>query len=272
MTPPTFRASLRRTGHRMLSWLTPFKPFIEFVCEGEARIAAAWAASAHHRLLMAQWSIPPQPEHFDHTIDLYWHWRATRNPLWVERGAFGTLALVNGGDILELCCGDGFNTRNFYSLRARRVIACDFDPLAIRTARRSHAAPNVTYVLADIRNAMPAGSFDNIIWDAAIEHFTPDEIDTILRALRDRLAPNGIVSGYTIVERARNVKMLSHHEYEFRDKNDLLRFLTPHFQRVVVFESVYPDRHNLYFFASDGPIPFDRDWPGAQWHLPAGSP
>lgn len=39
-----------------------------------------------------------------------------------------------------------------------------------------------------------------------------------------------------------------------------LRFLTPHFTNVRVFETIYPDRHNLYFWASDASIPFDADW------------
>src|SRR4029079_4851400 len=130
------------------------------------------------------------------------------------------------------------------------VIACDFDPAAIQTARRKNRAPNLTFVLADIRTEMPKGSFENIIWDAAIEHFTPDETDRILREIKTRLGPGGILSGYTIVESGAG-KSLSHHEYEFKDKTDLHRFLAPHFMHVTVFETLFPGRHNLYFWASD---------------------
>ncbi len=42
---------------------------------------------------------------------------------------------------------------------------------------------------------------------------------------------------------------------------DLKRFLTPHFKNVRVFETIYPERHNLYFWASDAVIPFASDWP-----------
>jgi SAM-dependent methyltransferase len=165
--------------------------------------------------------------------------------------------------VLELCCGDGFNSRNFYSLRSRKVVACDFDPLALKTARRKNSAPNVEYLLADIRTDMPGGAYENIVWDAAIEHFTPEETDKLLQDIHARLAPGGILSGYTIVERASKEKMLTHHEYEFKNKEDLLRFLAPRFQRAVVFETIYESRHNLYFFASDGPLPFDPEWPHA---------
>ena len=227
----------------------------------ETSMAIRWVSSGHRRLMAVQWGIPPEPEHFDHYIDLYYQWMATRNSLWLERGAFGSLAL-KGGDLLELACGDGFNARNFYSLRSRSVVACDFDPIAITTAKKKNAAQNVEYVFADIRTAMPDGKFDNIVWDAAIEHFTPDEIEQILGNIISRLTKNGILSGYTIVEKV-DAKSLSHHEYEFRSKEDLLRFFTPHFENVTVFESIYPERHNLYFWASNGSLPFRSDWPAA---------
>lgn len=237
------------------------KRLAEGVFGAEARIAAAWAARAHRRLFRAQWAMKPEPEWFDHSIDLYAQWLADRNPMWLERGVFGGLAL-KGGDVLELACGDGFNTRNFYSLRSRRVIACDFDATAIDTARRKNGAPNVEFRLADIRSAMPEGAFDNIVWDAAIEHFTPAEISSIMGSIKARLRPGGVLSGYTIVEPEHGGKHLHTHEYEFRDMADLHRFLAPHFKHVKVFETVYPTRHNLYFWASDAVIPFAPEWSG----------
>jgi SAM-dependent methyltransferase len=227
--------------------------------EAEASLARRWTAAAHRRLLYDEWFISPNPEYFDHHIDLFYQWFNSRNSLWIERGAFGSLAL-QGGDVLELACGDGFNARNFYSLRSRQVVACDFDPNAITTARRKNSAPNVRFVLADIRTAMPDGLYQNIVWDAAIEHFTPAEIQQILLDIKERLAPGGILSGYTIVERGGGAKHIHQHEYEFRDMADLESFLAPHFANVTVFETIYPDRHNLYFWASDGAVPFDPEW------------
>jgi SAM-dependent methyltransferase len=206
-----------------------------------------------------QWSLPPAPEFFDHQIDLFYQWLSRRNSLWVERGVFGSLAL-RGGAVLELSCGDGFNARNFYSLRSKYVIACDFDPKAIKTARGKNSAYNIEFLLADIRTEMPEGKFENIIWDAAIEHFTPTEIANILAGIKSRLTDDGILSGYTILERVDGTKSLSQHEYEFKSKEDLLRFFTPYFRNVAVFETEYPERHNLYFWASDGVLPFGSGW------------
>lgn len=231
------------------------------LAEIECRLARWWAGSAHRRLMFLQWAVEPSPEHFNHHIDLYYQWLETRNPLWVERGVFGGLAL-KGGSLLELACGDGFNARNFYSIRASNVVSCDFDPEAIRTANRLNNAPNVRFVLADIRTEMPQGRYQNIVWDAAIEHFTPEEIGGILGNIKLRLDADGILSGYTIVEREDGTKHLHQHEYEFKSKEDLMAILSPYFRNVMVFETKYPSRHNLYFWASDGDIPFSRNWDG----------
>jgi SAM-dependent methyltransferase len=238
------------------------KPVLEKLMEMEASIARRWASTAHRRLMAVQWGLPPQPEYFDHHIDLFYQWSALRNALWLERGAFGSLAL-RGGLVLELACGDGFNAKHFYSLRSKQVIACDIDPQAIRVAKKKNSADNLEFIVADIRTSMPAGTFDNVVWDAAIEHFTREEIEKLLVEIKQRLTQEGILSGYTIVERSDGSKSLSHHEYEFKSKEDLFQFLSPYFEKVTVFETIYPSRHNLYFWASDAKLPFTDGWPNA---------
>lgn len=239
------------------------KPFLETVFSLEARLAAWWASAAYHRLFMAQWGIYPLPEFYAHKIGMYWGWGATRQAYWVERGVFSLLAMKPGCKVLELCCGDGFNAQYFYSCRAGSIIAVDFDPTAINYARSNFSAPNVRYEVADIRTEIPEGSFDNIIWDTAIEHFTEQEISELMLAIKRRLTPDGILSGSTIKELPSGEKMLVHHEYEFKSKEDLARFFHPHFRNVKVFETIYSERTSLYFWASDGEVPFSPTWPHA---------
>jgi SAM-dependent methyltransferase len=236
--------------------LSVAKPLLEFLFSLEARLAAKWASAAHHRLFLAQWGLYPLPEFFEHKIGHYWSWEANNSPWSVERGVFSLLAMKQGCKVLELCCGDGFNARYFYRARASSMLCVDFDPKAIAYARRNFSSDITRYELADIRTQMPDGQFDNIIWDAAIEHFTESEIAAIMQNIKKRLGSKGILSGYTLVERADGKKSLHHHEYEFKSREDLSRFLTPHFKNVRVFETIYPDRHNLYFWASDDLIPF----------------
>ena len=169
-------------------------------------------------------------------------------------GVFSRMVIKPGAKMLEICCGDGFNARHFYSSAASSIIALDFDKDAIPHARRYNSAPNITYVQQDIREGLPAGPFDNIVWDAAIEHFTETEIDKIMRELVGLLGTDGILSGYTLTEAKDGKKSNALHEYEFKDKEDLRRFFTPHFTHVRVWETIYPTRHNLYFAASQSPI------------------
>ena len=121
---------------RVAAGLAIFKTSLEWFCECEAKISSLWACAAHKRLMAVQWGIPPQPENFDHQIDLFYWWQKSRNPQWVERGVYGALSL-HGGKVLELCCGDGFNARNFYSLVSESVVACDIDPHILKT-RKNH--------------------------------------------------------------------------------------------------------------------------------------
>jgi SAM-dependent methyltransferase len=160
--------------------------------------------------------------------------------------------------VLELCCGDGFMTYHFYSLVAESVVGIDFDPKAISFAKHNLAAENITYLFGDIRTDIPEGTFENIVWDAAVEHFTEAETQALMGAIASRLTPDGILSGYTLLEDDAGHKHLHQHEYEFHDKEDLARFLTPHFKNVQVFETTFPNRTNLYFYASNGPLPHDR--------------
>jgi SAM-dependent methyltransferase len=228
-----------------------------------SKLTRKLASGAHHFQFLAEWGVD-NPEYFDHYLDQFYLWRATRNSLPWERGVYSGFALqattVDGKKptVLDLCCGDGFLTYHFYSLVAESVVGIDFDQNAIRAANRNNSASNVRYVLGDIRTDIPEGVFDNIVWDAAVEHFTEAETQALMSTIKARLAPDGIVSGYTILEGDGGSHHLHQHEYEFHDKEDLARFLTPHFANVQVFETTFPNRTNLYFYASDAALPADR--------------
>lgn len=210
-----------------------------------------------------EWRVD-NPEYFEHEMDLNWQWHETRSAYPMERGVFSSFALGNNlppiGQTLDLCCGTGFYSYYFYSKRSLKVIGIDFDFKAIEFAKKNYQnAKNIEFIVGDIRVDIPEGPFGNIIWDAAIEHFTEIEIKNLMGRIKTVLLPGGILSGYTIVEGADGEKHLHQHEYEFHDKEDLARFLTPHFKNVQVFSTVYPDRVNLYFYASDGLLPFEGD-------------
>lgn len=233
----------------------PLVPGLRWLNKG----VRAVARRTHQAQFIAEWGAD-NPEYFDHFLDQYFVWPTERNPLPWERGVFSSLALHNDAVVLDLCCGDGFNSHHFYSIRSKSVTGIDFDEEAIRWAKRNFKAPNVDYREGDIRTDIPSGPFTNVVWDAAIEHFTEEEIVAIMSRIKDVLVPQGTLSGYTIVEREDGKKSLHQHEYEFHSREDLARFLTPYFKNVQVFSTTYPSRTNLYFYATDGDLPFDREW------------
>ena len=91
------------------------------------------------------------------------------------------------------------------------------------------------------------------------DNFTESEIENILKSVKSSLTETGILSGYTIIEPEDGGKHLHQHEREFRDKKDLADLLTPHFSNVHILETKIPGRSNLYFFASEGLLPFENE-------------
>jgi hypothetical protein len=221
----------------------------------ECRIAKAWSSTAHKRLLYAKCMTSSSQERFDHNIDLFYQWSKMNNGLRLKRKVFGGLAL-EGSILLEFSCGSDFNSKQINANRLKSVVSCDFDPTAIHIAKTKNQSANINLVLADIRTQMSEGQYEDIVWDVGIRHFTLEEIASIISNIKQRLTANCILSGYTVLERANGV-VDEHHEREFKDIADLKKFLSPYFKNVKVFETIYPSRHHLYFWASDDIILFD---------------
>lgn len=245
-----FKISTRLFGKKTILYL--LKKLSEF--------SRAFAYRVHKLQFRYEWNTEPTPEWFDHFCDLYYLFPHTKNPLWLERGIFNLLAIKKDASVLELCGGDGYNTFHFYSIRAKRIISLDFDKTAIAHARKYNYALNIEYLLSDLRIDLPVGSYDNIIWDAGISLFTTEEMRLLLDKIKSHLKEEGILSGYTVAEKENREKSLKQHKYEFRNKEELNDFLTPYFKNIKVFETMYPSRTNLYFWASDSTLPFDKNW------------
>ena len=226
------------------------------------RILRTLAAGGHHLQYLLQWRFAVQaPLSFDPFLDLYWRWKIARSPMSWERGIFGLLAMKPGCRLLDLCCGEGFYTHRFYSGRAGNIIAMDFNDRAIAHARRNFRAPNIEYCCGDARSQMPPGPFDNVSWDAGIEYFTPQEIETILGEIKKKLTPDGILSGYSILVPKDGSAEIQGRKYTAESREELGGLLHRFFRNVTIVRTVYPQRTNHYFFASDGPLPFSADWP-----------
>jgi SAM-dependent methyltransferase len=208
----------------------------------------ALTSTTHHLQYKVEGFLRPSAEWFDHEIDVQWQWVARQSSMFLERGVLNTLAMRPGAEVLELCCGDGFNTHRFYAGRAAHVLAVDHDEQALRHARRLHGRPNVHYSRCDISQGLPEGPYDNIVWDSAIHHFSEAEVHAILRFAHARLRPGGVLSGYTIIEPG---AAYAYARTIFAKPEDLAELLQHEFPHVTVLQTPDALRQNLYFFASD---------------------
>jgi len=226
-----------------------------------AALRAATAAT-HHLQYKVEGLLRPSTEWFDHEIDAQWQWAARGSASFLERGVLGSLGIAPGAEVLELCCGDGFSAARFYSLRAGRVLALDHNEGALAYARRRHARPNVEYRRADVREELPAGPFDNVVWDSAIHHFTLAEAAAVLAAAHRSMRAGGRLGQDTMIEPGAGY---TYERTSFDDPAELAALLLAQFPHVAVLETQDPNRRNLYFFASDvrSALPFPEGVSGS---------
>jgi SAM-dependent methyltransferase len=218
---------------------------------------------AHQTKYYCDWSVPPVPEFQDQFLNQFFVLHEFNRTFWLEGAVLCGLGIEPGKRVLELCCGMGWYTNYFYSPFASEIVAVDFDPRAIEMAQRFHQRPNIKYEIMDIRERFPSGQFASVIWDGAIEHFTGDEIDRIMQNMRSVMMEGAKLVGYTVAESAA-APQLPMHETHFQGIAHLGSLLKRYFKHVRVFERLHltitPPRHNLFFYASDGPLPFDPEW------------
>lgn len=214
------------------------------------RVAERYLRLYYFYDLNRQWNgAAHPPEWYDHRTDLF-TWSSMRQPLWVERGVYSREVMRIGDRVLDLCSGDGFFAYHFYSGSAAQVDCVDRDDTAIAHARRFHALPNVSFSKLDIfADPFPGKDYDVICFDAAIEHFTLEQIDVILKKCAAALKPHGVLTGYTNAE-ADHGKAHPDHQHEFGDEDELRGVVSKVFAHVGTVKTVYKERTNLYFRAS----------------------
>jgi ubiquinone/menaquinone biosynthesis C-methylase UbiE len=114
--------------------------------------------------------------------------------LWPEPVAVLTAVGVGPGlDVIDLCSGDGWFTRQIARI-AQRVVAIDIDPALIEVARRRLVEGGVTnceFVTGDAYDiASLAPRPADVVFMANAFHGVPDPL-RLARAVRDALKPAG---------------------------------------------------------------------------------
>ena len=142
-------------------------------------------------------------------------------------------------------------------MHSEHILAVDNSDAAIAFAKRNYNSENIQFELRDILVDFPPGDFDAVIWDASIHYFDNEEINVLLRNIKNSLfISRGQLSGSTIESQTYSSR---DHKTLIRDKVDLKQILESHFKFVHVYQDVGRNRNNLYFVCSDFEIKMP-DW------------
>jgi SAM-dependent methyltransferase len=246
---------------RLVQQLTRSTSFRDFYAGVErlSEFSRSVAYNAHNLKVLCDFQVSPSTLFTDHYLNQFFLMSTLKRTWWVEGPTFCGLAIEPGSRILELGCGTGYYTDVFFSPFASEIIAVDIDPRAIETARRMHQAKNIRYEVMDFRTKLPDGLFDLIVWSPTIFAYTPDEVHTFMGKLREIMSEKARLCGWTYVEADHEGPGILWH-----DMNSLAERLKRYFKNVRAFERVHstiqPARHALFFYASDGTLPFDTEW------------
>jgi cyclopropane fatty-acyl-phospholipid synthase-like methyltransferase len=154
---------------------------------------------------------------------MYYKWRETKDFFWLERAMFNSQILTYGGNLLEICCGDGFNSNYIYSGISKNITAIDLSAQSIIFANQYNNNPRVIFKNISISKLeMQEESFNNIIMDAVIEQMSIDEQYKCLNLIANLLTENGIFSGVTILKNDKE-NYLKQNKNQF-DLNDFKHF------------------------------------------------
>lgn len=177
---------------------------------------------------------------FDHLLGPEWN-------RWTERGTLANRYIRPGHEVLDVACGDGSFSGNYYSTNAAHVDAFDYDEKAIRHATLKYARQNVTFFLADATTVdLQPEKYDVIAFFVAIEHFSEQEGAKLLAKLGRSMKPSGILIGSTPIF----TQVGGHneeHQNEFLSVDQLKNFVSAHFEQVDIWCSNWPNRIDCYF-------------------------
>jgi protein-L-isoaspartate O-methyltransferase len=245
----------------LMQRMTQSVSFRDFYASVErlAEISRSVSYNVHNLKLLCDMQVAPITLYTDHFLNQFFLMSALKRTWFVEGPAFCGLAIEPGCRMLEIGCGTGYYTDIFFSPLASEIVAIDIDHRAIETACRMHQTKNIRYEVMDARKELPAGRFDVVLWTPSIFAFTPHEFDALVERLRNIMSDGARLVGWTYVEVDHDGQRIL-----WYDMKSLANRFKRHFKNVRAFERVHstiqPPRHSLFFYASDGSLPFDAEW------------
>jgi SAM-dependent methyltransferase len=184
------------------------------------------------------WWRPPDdlPHYVDQRIGALHSILGGDDPLCMQRGVFAAQVLRPDDVVLDIGCGDGFYSRQFFAKRCATVDALDVEASAIAHASiQRPRRPNVNFLVSDaVADPFPRSAYDIVVWDGALGHFSPDVLGDVLSKIAAVLAPGGAFVG------SESLGVEGHDHLQFFADTEALRIiLARHFPFVLLSEQSY---------------------------------
>src|ERR1041385_2889079 len=190
-----------------------------------------------------EWTYSKTPPHFTDFRVLSAHFvfgKELLGPYSFYRGFFSSEVIRQGDMLLDIGCGDGFLTRRFLAEKCGHVDAIDIDQDALQAAQKYNDAPNITYHLLDaVKDAFPQKTYDVIVWDGALGHFSADVTQYMLEKILASLSEDGIFVG----SESLGLEGQDHLQY-FHSEDELRSIFTPFFKCVKMRSASYKLRNS----------------------------
>jgi len=214
-----------------------------------------------------QWVLSEEPPHFfDQRIGFFrfGFGDGKYGPYPFYRGFFSSQILHDGDHLLDIGCGDGFFTKRFFAEKCTHIDALDIERTAIKAATHYNRAPNITYHRLDaVNEPFPSDTYDVIVWDGALGHFSPETTDHMLQKIYQSLAPYGVFVG----SESLGVEGSDHLQF-FHSLEDLYVIFKAYFRYIELRQEAYKGygefvRKEAYWRCSNDP----RRLREAQWQV-----
>lgn len=182
---------------------------------------------------------------YDHKYD---YLRGVRNYHWLERVFFALPKISEGDMILDIGCGDGIYSGEFYSEKAKRVLAIDINQSAITNAKKYYGKKNVKFLKKNVITwNLPIKTYNVVIMFAVIEHFTQQDGLKVLGKIRRSLKKDGVFFGSTPIFKTLDIANWEH-KNEFTSEAQLVSFLKKIFNKVLITRSVWTEERSECYF------------------------
>ena len=101
---------------------------------------------------------------------------------------------IEGKEILDLACGDGYFARHFKKRLAKRVVGADISIEMIDRAKKQEnlGSPEILYHVVDVSRMKPLGKFD-YVFAGFLLHYSKSasELEAMAKAIFDQLKIDG---------------------------------------------------------------------------------